>query len=62
MIWMTLTRLCPRLIDGVDKNKFYIFDFCGNFEFFRMTEGKPTANVLALHGAIFGLQFEMPYG
>ena len=25
------TRLCPGLIDGGDKDKFYIFDFCGNF-------------------------------
>ena len=28
------TRLCPNLLDGKDKNKFYIFDLCGNFEFF----------------------------
>lgn len=34
------TRLCPGLIDGEDKQKFYIFDFCGNFEFFRMNKGK----------------------
>ncbi|MEG1385521.1 MAG: DEAD/DEAH box helicase family protein, partial [Oscillospiraceae bacterium] len=47
------TRLCPGLIDGEDKSKFYIFDFCGNFEFFRMNKGKPTANMLALQGAIF---------
>ncbi|MEE3409780.1 MAG: DEAD/DEAH box helicase family protein, partial [Erysipelotrichaceae bacterium] len=37
------TRLCPGLIDGADKDKFYIFDFCGNFEFFRINKGKPTA-------------------
>ena len=55
------TRLCPGLIDGVDKDKFYIFDFCGNFEFFRMNKGKPTANRIALQGAIFGLQFEIAY-
>ena len=55
------TRLCPGLIDGVDKDKFYIFDFCGNFEFFRMNKGKPTANMIALQGAIFGLQFEITY-
>ena len=35
--------------------KFYIFDFCGNFEFFRMSKGKPTANMIALQGAIFNL-------
>ena len=47
------TRLCPHLIDGKDKDKFYIFDFCGNFEFFRMNKGRPTANMIALQGAIF---------
>jgi type I restriction enzyme R subunit len=55
------TRLCPGLIDGEDKSKFYIFDFCGNFEFFRMSKGKPTANMIALQGAIFNLQFEITY-
>ena len=55
------TRLCPALLDGVDKDKFYIFDFCGNFEFFRMNKSKPTANMLALQGAIFNLQFEIVY-
>ena len=30
------TRLCPDLFGpGLDKDKFVIFDFCGNFEFFR---------------------------
>ena len=55
------TRLCPNLIDGEDKNKFYIFDFCGNFEFFRMNKGKPTANMIALQGAVFNYQFEIAY-
>ena len=55
------TRLCPGLIDGKDKTKFYIFDFCGNFEFFRMNKGKATANQTALQGAIFGLEFDMAY-
>lgn len=50
------TRLCPGLIDGVDKQKFYIFDFCGNFEFFRMSKGKATASQLPLQGAIFTLK------
>ena len=30
------TRLCPALMDGEDKLKFYSFDFCGNIEFFRL--------------------------
>ena len=55
------TRLCPGLLDGEDKQKFYIFDFCGNFEFFRLNKGKATANMIALQGAIFNLKFEMSY-
>lgn len=55
------TRLCPGLLDGEDKQKFYIFDFCGNFEFFRMNKEKATANMIALQGAIFSLKFEISY-
>lgn len=55
------TRLCPGLLDGEDKQKFYIFDFCGNFEFFRMNGGKPTANLTALQGAIFHLKSEIAF-
>ncbi len=55
------TRLCVDLMDGEDKNKFYIFDFCGNFEFFRMNQGRPTANMMALQGAVFTLEFEIAY-
>lgn len=55
------TRLCPGLLDGVDKEKFYIFDFCGNFEFFRMNKGNETPNMIAVQGAIFSLQFEIAY-
>ena len=51
----------PGLIDGEDKQKFYIFDFCGNFEFFRMNKGKATANMIALQGAIFNLKFDIAY-
>lgn len=55
------TRLCPTLLDGKDKEKFYIFDFCGNFEFFRMSKGKPTANMIALQGAIFHLKSQIVF-
>ena len=55
------TRLCPGLMDGADKDKFYIFDFCGNFEFFRMNKGRPTANMIALQGAIFYLKAQIAY-
>ena len=55
------TRLCPELIDGQDKTKFYIFDFCGNFEFFRMNKGKASANQVALQSAIFRLKAQIAY-
>ena len=55
------TRLCPGLINGKDKEKFYIFDFCNNFEFFRLNKGKPSPNFLPLQGAIFNLEFEICY-
>ena len=55
------TRLCPALLDGRDKEKFYIFDFCGNFEFFRMNKGRPTANMIALQGAIFHLKAQIVF-
>ncbi len=33
------TRLCPDLLgEGIDKEKFLIFDFCNNFEFFRVNK------------------------
>ncbi|MBQ7562668.1 MAG: DEAD/DEAH box helicase family protein [Lachnospiraceae bacterium] len=55
------TRLCPGLLDGEDKEKFYIFDFCNNFEFFRMNKGMPTPNMIPLQGAIFHLEFQICY-
>ena len=55
------TRLCEGLLDGKDKNKFYIFDFCGNFEFFRMGGKSRSANQIALQGAIFNLKAQMAY-
>ena len=55
------TRLCPGLIDGVDKDKFYIFDFCGNFDFFRMNQGKAASAQIALQGAIFNLKAQMVF-
>ena len=55
------TRLCENLLDGKDKEKFYIFDFCGNFEFFRMNKGKPSANNAALQSAIFHLKAQIVF-
>lgn len=53
------TRLCKGLVDGIDKNKFYIFDFCGNFEFFRMNKGKATANQMAIQSALFDIKTQI---
>ncbi|MDE6591045.1 MAG: restriction endonuclease subunit R, partial [Oscillospiraceae bacterium] len=55
------TRLCPGLIDGADKEKFYIFDFCGNFEFFRMNKGKPAVSQATLQGALFKLKAQIAF-
>lgn len=55
------TRLCPNLIDGKDKSKFYIFDFCSNFEFFRMGKGREPKATLPLQGALFNLKFQLVY-
>jgi type I restriction enzyme R subunit len=55
------TRLCPNLFGpGLDKENFLIFDFCGNFEFFRVsprgTEGK---NPVGLTERIFNTRLEL---
>ena len=56
------TRTCSGLLDGRDKEKFYIFDFCGNFEFFRAnSKGKETGTVQTLQSSIFNLQFELSF-
>ena len=56
------TRLCPKLIDGADKEKFYIFDYCANFEFFRINaHGKEPSIVPTVQERIFSLQTEMAY-
>ena len=56
------TRLCKGLIDGEDKNIFYIFDFCGNFEFFRMnSKGKEVPSTLSVQERIFNLKTTMLY-
>ncbi len=55
------TRLREGLVEGTDKEKFCIFDFCGNFEFFRMNKVRATSNTLALQAALFSLQFELAY-
>lgn len=53
------TRLCPGLIDGEDKKKFYIFDFCRNFEFFRMGGNAESKAVVSLQTALFSVKAEL---
>jgi len=56
------TRLCPGLLDGEDKQLFYIFDFCGNFDFFRLnSKGRPVGSVMAVQGAIFSLKSQIAF-
>ncbi len=56
------TRLCPGLLDGADKELFYIFDFCGNFEFFRMhTGGKNVPTTISVQQRIFNLKVNLVY-
>lgn len=55
------TRLCDGLMDEENKSKFYIFDLCGNFEFFRMSKGKASVNQMALQSAVFYLKAQIIY-
>lgn len=49
------TRLCPDLLgDGMDKERFLIFDFCENFDFFRAdTHGVETGIAETLSEKLF---------
>ena len=56
------TRLCPALLDGEDKKLFYIFDFCGNFEFFRTHKnGKNVPTTISVQQRIFNLKVNLVY-
>ncbi len=51
------TRLCPGLMDGKDKEFFYIFDFCRNFEFFRVNpKGVDILEAESIQGRIFAVK------
>lgn len=40
------TRLCPNLLgEGMDKERFLIFDFCNNFEFFRVNKNGSESGI-----------------
>ncbi len=56
------TRTSERLIDGADKERFYIFDLCGNFAFFRLdAKGREAAAVVTLQERMFNTKVEMVY-
>lgn len=52
------TRLCPDLLGiGQDKEQFLIFDFCNNFEFFRLNpKGFEATNVETITEKIFNVK------
>lgn len=53
------SRPCPGLQGGRDKDRFYIFDFCGNFEFFRLNEMNTALERLTTAGVIFCLMLRI---
>jgi type I restriction enzyme R subunit len=54
------TRICERLLDGKDKEQFYIFDLCGNFDFFRLhVKGREAGVVPTLQERTFNAKVEM---
>ena len=56
------TRTCEKLVDGKDKEQFYIFDLCGNFEFFRLhSKGREAGLVATLQERTFNTKIEMVY-
>jgi type I restriction enzyme R subunit len=56
------TRTCEGLVDGNDKTQFYIFDLCGNFDFFRLhAKGKEAGTVATLQEHLFNAKVELVY-
>lgn len=56
------TRLCPGLIDGENKKEFYIFDFCGVFDFFReKRNGREAVALTTLQEQLFNLKLELAF-
>ena len=56
------TRLCEGLMDGKDKQHFYIFDLCGNFAFFRLhAKGREAGMMTTLQERTFNTKVEMVY-
>ena len=57
------TRLCEGLIDGEDKKEFYIFDFCSNFEFFRINNGRGGAvgTLMTVQEQLFNIRMALVF-
>lgn len=56
------TRLCEGLLDGKDKQQFYIFDLCRNFEFFRLhAKGREAGSIVTLQERTFNTKVEIVY-
>lgn len=56
------TRICEGLVDGKDKEEFFIFDLCSNFEFFRLhSKGRETGMVATLQERTFNTKVDMVY-
>lgn len=56
------TRKCEGLMDGKDKEYFLIFDWCGNFEFFRENpKGIELKDSPTIQAKIFRTKAEMAY-
>ncbi|MBP3284474.1 MAG: DEAD/DEAH box helicase family protein [Clostridia bacterium] len=55
------TRLCKDLFGpGMDKKEFYIFDYCGNFDFFAANpKGTETANDAGLTEKIYNAKLDL---
>ena len=55
------TRLCPNLLgEGLDKERFLIFDFCNNFEYFRVnTNGTENGIVESLSEKIYNTKAQI---
>ncbi len=55
------TRLCEGLLDGEDKKEFYIFDFCSNFEFFRINKGGESTTNITIQCALHNIKTDIVY-
>ncbi len=55
------TRLCPNLLgEGIDKERFLIFDFCNNFEYFRVNKnGSETGIQESLSEKIYNIKAQI---